>query len=146
LFSALPALVLRWLLGDLQVPMWALAPFGFLIALGAIRSQLEGTYHLESGLEAEAWTSRDLKKALGRGWYVVDGISFGDMGDVDHVAVGPSGVFAVETKYTDSTQDSRAGRAIAEGWIVLSTEQVESVRAAFLDWRGIREDYERKKG
>lgn len=163
---------------------------------------------MESSIDAEDWTSNDLRRALGPRWYVVDGLSFGAQGDVDHVVVGPSGVFVIETKYTDSTMDSRTGRALVRSWIdqshdnarrvglllkhnyghdlevtprviasgsefltlssevegadvirrrhlkaetdrwrklpaVLTAEEVESIRAALLDYRGIREDFER---
>jgi hypothetical protein len=204
------ALLFEWLVRAQGLPAWALGPIAVVMALWMSRSGLDGTYQLESGIEAEGWTSKDLRKALGRGWHIVDHISFGKLGDVDHVAVGPGGVFAVETKYTDSTQDSRAGRAIVESWIdqswanarhvrlllkhnygheiavrpivvtsgskflslraqvedkdvvrrrnlrgkaaewrampkVLSHHQVEAIRAALLDWRGIRAEFERDR-
>lgn len=127
------------------------------------------------------------------------------------MVVGPCGVFAVESKYTDSTMDSRRGRASVRSWVdqshdnarrvrlllkhncghelevspavivsgtefltlpadlegtevvrrrnlkaltsswrnrprLLSGDQVESIRAALLDYRGIREEYERNFG
>jgi hypothetical protein len=192
----------------MAVPVWLLGPVFVVAVMGAVKSQLDGTYHLESSIEAEGWTSSDLRKTLGSRWYVIDGLSFGAQGDVDHVVVGPSGVFAVETKFTDSTMDSRTGRALVTSWIdqsydsarrvrlllqhnygheldvaavvvvsgteflrlssevegtqvvrrrdlreltsrwrgasvCLSSEQVESVRAALLDYRGLREDFER---
>ena len=204
--AMLPYVFLR----DRQIPAWMLGPIVIVASFWAMRPQLDGTYQLQSGIDAEGWTSTDLKKALGTGWYVVDGISFGERGDVDHVVVGPAGVFAVESKYTDSTQASRSGRSMIRTWIdqsydnarrvrlllkynygqeidvdalvvasgtefmtlptevedvdvvrrrnlgkrtsvwrgmprVLSTEQVESIRAALLDWRGIRQDFERDR-
>jgi hypothetical protein len=204
------ALALRLLFGTREVPIWSLGPIMIVTALWAMRSQLEGTYHLETGLEAEGWTSKDLRKGLGRGWYVVDGISFGERGDVDHVVIGPAGVFVIETKYTDSPLASRSGRETVLGWIeqsrdnanrirrllkhnyghdvdalplvvtsgtelltlpaevedtyvvrrrnlqkvtgawrtmpqILSSERIESIRAALLDFRGIRDDFERNR-
>lgn len=204
----LSAAGLRWALEEIAVPAWMLGPVFVVAVMGAVKTQLDGTYHLESSVEAEGWTSTDLRKALGPRWYVVDGVSFGAQGDVDHVVVGPSGVFAVETKYTDSTMDSRTGQRLVTSWIdqsyknarrvrfllkhnyghdldvspvvvvsgtellalspdvegtqvvrrrdlrtltcrwrdrpvSLTPEQVESVRAALLDYRGLREDFER---
>ena len=204
----LSAAGLRLALGEIAVPAWILGPVFVVAAMGAVKTQLDGTYLLESSIEAEGWTSTDLRKALGPRWYVVDGVSFGAQGDVDHVVVGPSGVFAVETKFTDSTMDSHTGRTLVMSWIdqsnenarrvrlllehnyghgldvsavvvvsgtelltlspnvegtqvvrrrdlrtltsrwrdgpvSLSPEQVEAVRAALLDYRGLREDFER---
>src|ERR671919_3018286 len=209
--SGATGLLLALVFPNEQVPLWLLGPTSALFGLWAGRSQLDGTYYLQSGIEAEGWTSSKLRKAFRRGWHVVNWISFGDQGDVDHVVVGPGGVFAIETKFTDSSQDSRMGREIVEGWIdqshdgarhvrlllkheyghnldvapmvvvsggpnlklppdvedvyvvqlrnlgevtvtwlsmprVLSSEQVESIRAALLDYRGIREEFERARG
>ena len=82
------------------------------------RSQIDGTYHLVAARDTERWTSKDLRSLLGRGWYVVDGIHFWH-GDVDHVAVGPSGVYLVETKHTDSELDlnTRRGLKSASAWV-----------------------------
>lgn len=51
---------------------------------------------------AEQWTSESLGKV--RGWQVTNSLTFYD-GDVDHVAVTPSGVLAVETKYRHRQTD-----------------------------------------
>jgi Nuclease-related domain len=45
-----------------------------------------------------------LRKLRKDGWHVVDRVDFEDR-DVDHVVVGPSGVYAIDTKYTDSLCD-----------------------------------------
>lgn len=37
-----------------------------------------------------------------QGWRLVNGLAFGGIGDVDHVLIGPGGVFAIESKYTTS--------------------------------------------
>lgn len=36
------------------------------------------------------------------GWHVVNGLLLGSHGDIDHVLVGPGGVFAIESKWTSS--------------------------------------------
>ena len=57
---------------------------------------------------AEILRSRRMKR---RGWRVVNGLEFAGHGDVDHTLVGPSGVFAVESKWTNQSwrigQDAR---------------------------------------
>lgn len=95
--AGIVAAVFYFLFRDQTVPAWTLGPVAIVAMFWGLRPQLDGTYQLESGLEAQGWTSTDLRKALGRGWYVIDNISFGDMGNVDHAVVGPGGVFAVET-------------------------------------------------
>jgi len=37
-----------------------------------------------------------------QGWRLVNGLGFHGLGDVDHVLIGPGGVFAIESKYTTS--------------------------------------------
>ena len=37
-----------------------------------------------------------------QGWRLVNGLPFGGLGDVDHVLIGPGGVFAIESKYSTS--------------------------------------------
>jgi len=56
----------------------------------------DGSFNSRIGALAEEWTHQEFKKL---GFYVIDGIEF-DGFDVDHVAVGPTGVFALETKWT----------------------------------------------
>jgi len=47
---------------------------------------------------AEVLQSRRMKRA---GWQVVNGLGFAGHGDVDHSLVGPGGLFAVESKWTN---------------------------------------------
>ncbi len=90
---------------------------------------IDGTYYLVAGRDAERWTSNALRKMCGRGWYVIDGISFWH-GDADHVVVGPGGVYVVETKHTDSNFDARSGfgRRAIEDWVDQLNRRHRSVR------------------
>jgi hypothetical protein len=87
---------------EVTIPLWMLSPFGILVALLAMRSQLDGTYQLESGDEAQSWTEADLKRLIPHGWYVIPNIPFDGNPNVDLVLFGPAGVCAIEVKYTDS--------------------------------------------
>jgi len=60
------------------------------------QSALFGT--LGEQATAEILESRRMKRA---GWRVVNGLAFAGHGDVDHTLIGPSGVFAVESKWTN---------------------------------------------
>jgi len=51
------------------------------------------------GGEAEIWTSNGLRRLRRAGWTVIDHVPFEER-NVDHVLVGPSGVIAVESKYS----------------------------------------------
>ncbi|MGD9795500.1 MAG: nuclease-related domain-containing protein [Acidimicrobiia bacterium] len=45
----------------------------------------------------EGWTSEELRK-LGPEWVIVESISLGGS-DIDHVAIGPPGVFVIDSKF-----------------------------------------------
>lgn len=114
---------------DWSVPGWAAIGVVLVIGVGMSWSQFDGTYHLEGARDAERWTSKDLRKVLGRDWHVVDGIHFWH-GDADHIVVGPSGVYVVEVKNTDSVLDlsSRYGRDQCEEWVDAVRRRARSTR------------------
>jgi hypothetical protein len=51
------------------------------------------------GADAEVWTSKELRKATAGNWVVLDDVPF-EKRNIDHVVIGATGVFAVETKYS----------------------------------------------
>jgi hypothetical protein len=53
------------------------------------------------GGTAEVWTGTETRKWKRRAWKLVHAVPFQGY-DVDHVAIGPSGVLAIETKYGDT--------------------------------------------
>ena len=64
---------------------------------------------LVDGDLGEQFTSDEVRKLRRRGWKVVDRVEFA-YDDVDHVVVGPGGVFAIETKWTNWPWSVDAGR------------------------------------
>lgn len=70
------------------------ASYGWTVAYSLM---LDGSHLRMMGAEAEKWTSAELRKTSG--WTVVDAVEFAAR-DIDHVAVGPAHVLAVETKWT----------------------------------------------
>lgn len=114
---------------DWSVPGWAAIGVVLVVGTGMSWSQFDGTYYLEGARDAERWTSKDLRKTLGRSWHVIDGIYFWH-GDADHVVVGPSGVYVVEVKNTDSVLDlsSRYGRDQCEEWVGAVRRRARSTR------------------
>jgi hypothetical protein len=101
---AIGSLVGALLVPNMHIPLWSLLPAGFVLLAGFAYPMIDGTYHLWAADLAEGWTAADLRKLRKDGWHVVDRVDFGDR-DVDHFLVGPSGVNAIDTKYTDSLCD-----------------------------------------
>jgi hypothetical protein len=61
--------------------------------------QATGTASTMMGDEAEQWTAQELRKLRNRGWKLINHVSLQGR-DIDHVLLGPGGVFGVETKWT----------------------------------------------
>lgn len=119
-----------WLIAPgVEVPLWAVVPAMSVCVLGAGWDQLVGTYSLACGRDAEKWTSDELRKRAPAGSRVVDWIPFGDR-DVDHVLVTSSGVYVVETKYTDSVVNLKtfAGVRSAQEWAGQAHRNARSIR------------------
>ncbi|MCK1823044.1 NERD domain-containing protein [Streptomyces sp. XM83C] len=58
---------------------------------GEIRSWLDG-------LAGERVTGRVLDRLRGHGWFVLHAVQWASGADIDHLAIGPAGVFAVNSK------------------------------------------------
>ncbi|MFJ9343456.1 nuclease-related domain-containing protein [Streptomyces sp. NPDC101733] len=52
-----------------------------------------------TGLEGERRVGRELERLVPLGWRVLHGIEKGNGGDIDHLMIGPGGVFTVNTKH-----------------------------------------------
>ena len=89
-----------------STPSWQL-PFslgvlvGFLPALWLAFSSAMGFAPRFLGADAERWTADELRKLPGRSWAVFHDVVL-DKVNVDHVAVGPGRLYAIETKWTSS--------------------------------------------
>jgi hypothetical protein len=59
---------------------------------------MDNSHFRRRGLWAEQWTTKTLKKKLGNEWSIFDDMPFAS-GNVDHVLIGPGGIYAVETKW-----------------------------------------------
>lgn len=82
-----------FLAGSLCVGLtWWITAIAGLLALGADR-QRKGA----QGEEATALALRPLER---RGWRVVHDIEVPGKGNVDHLLIGPGGVYAIDSKYT----------------------------------------------
>ncbi len=75
----------------------------------SLTMQATGTAPVMMGGEPEQWTARELRKMRRHGWLVVNHFLL-RRDDVDHVLIGPGGVYAVETNWSASW-DSDFARA-----------------------------------
>jgi Nuclease-related domain len=100
--AAVVALLAGWVLGlpsELLILAECAAIAAFL-SVGPVVDRDIGRWR--RGAEGEEAVGRILDGLAGEGWHVLHDVTFG-RGNIDHVAIGPGGVFAVETK-------SHAGR------------------------------------
>ena len=72
---------------------------GIIGALAFQVTQMAGTSGIAMGEIAEQWTAQELRKLRRQGWRVINHVMLRTW-DIDHVLVGPGGVFAIETKWS----------------------------------------------
>jgi hypothetical protein len=91
---------------------------GLLVAaaflLWAVRDGLRGLDSFFKGARGEESVAV-LLAALPRGFHVFHDVPYGGAGGIDHVAVGPSGVFAIETKCWSGTVTLEGGALLIDG-------------------------------
>jgi Nuclease-related domain len=79
--------------------------------IGALVLSGDASYTWRRGAEAEDDTARLLRRAL-PDWTLLHGISLVS-GDIDHVAIGPGAVLAIESKWTGDPWERPRGRSRA---------------------------------
>lgn len=70
----------------------------------------DGELHRRMGIMGETWSNDELSWLSKRGWHLFSNVAFERL-DVDQVLIGPSGLFAIETKFSsrsDASQDVAA--------------------------------------
>ena len=84
----------------------------FLVTIAWLVHVTSGSYGWSLGKLGEEGTAEVVVSASRRrrGWRLVNGIYFDTHGDVDHVLVGPGGVFVIESKFQTSTCRVEGGR------------------------------------
>jgi hypothetical protein len=78
------------------------------MTLWLLTLQLTGTATIMMGDEAEQWTAQALRRLQRSGWRLVNHVAL-TQEDIDHILLGPGGVYAVETKWS-SGWNSRHGQ------------------------------------
>lgn len=90
-----------------------------------------GIAHRSMGAEAEQWTAQELAKLDDRRWVVFHDVAL-RWGNLDHVAIGPGRVYAIETKWT--ARDDLDRFLQGAGW---QAQRQASELQALLDARGV---------
>ena len=80
-----------------------------------------GTTSKMMGALAEVWTAQELRRLRRRGWRVVNHVSLRPW-NIDHVLIGPGGVFAVETKW--ASEPWNLDRLDSDDQVLRAVEQV----------------------
>jgi hypothetical protein len=120
---------------------------GMLSAIGFFVVQFTGTAYTMAGELAEQWTAAELRKLRRNGWHLVNHFRL-RQADIDHVLIGPGGVFAVETKWSSDAWeidpiDDRLKRAVEHVggearrlrlWAEFKRAGVESVEPVVFLW------------
>ena len=115
------------------LPLW----FGILLALGTgiglvilARRQQSLVYGYFKGARGEEITASELARLSGD-WTVFNGLQLPDGGDIDHVAVGPQGVFVIETKHwSGEVALGTDGSILANGRPLHGRSPIAQVRTA----------------
>ena len=95
---AMIATVVHWVMWDPIAPFVTgavVASFGWVLHIAI--SDATGLANKRIGLTAEQWTVEELNQ-LGRGWQSRHHVML-EYVDVDHVALGPGGIHAIDTKF-----------------------------------------------
>lgn len=124
-----------------SIAAWSVPILLWTVLIGAASPMLFGTYSKEMGADAEVWTSKELAKLQGSGCEHFDHLVFENR-DVDHVLVHPSGVYVIETKYTDNEVDL-AGRTTDRtfrDWCRQAEDRSRRIRALLVIANQLRVD------
>lgn len=124
-----------------SIPAWSAPIVLWTVLIGAASPMLFGTYSKDMGADAEVWTSKELAKLRDSGCEHFDHLVFENR-DVDHVLVHPSGVYVIETKYTDNEVDL-AGRTTdrtLRDWCHQAEDRWRRIRALLVIAHRLRVD------
>ena len=118
---------------------------GTLSALWLLVVQASGTAPTMMGDLGEQWTAHELRRLRRDGWRLVNHVTLRTP-DIDHVLIGPGGVFAIETKWSANEWKPDDRRIVAAAntardnarlltlWRELKSLGIGQVRAAVFLW------------
>jgi hypothetical protein len=122
---------------------------GVLAALAMMTQQATGTAQTGMGATAEQWTASELRQLRKAGGRVVNHLAL-ERGDIDHVLIAPSGLYAVETKWSANgwnltARSDRLDAALSQVrrnarhlrlWHPVAAAQISTVRPVLFLWGG----------
>lgn len=123
---------------------------GVLAVLAMLTQQATGTAQTGMGATAEQWTAGELRRLRKAGGRIVNHVAL-ERGDIDHVVLAPSGVYAVESKWSAHGWDlaSRSDRLDAalnqvrrnarqlRLWHPIAAAGITAVRPVLFLWGGV---------
>ena len=92
-----------------------------------------GSVTAELGQQGEQWTAQELRKLRGDGWRVVNHVVLRRR-DIDHVLVGPGGVYAIESKW----KSDPLRLSPLDSWIVEAVTQARSNARDLTMWHDLK--------
>jgi hypothetical protein len=96
----------------------------WLVVLAALL--LSGAAPQMMGLQAEEWTAQELRTMYRKGWKVISGLKPKPNFDIDHIAIGPAGLFVVEVKWSgDQWPTEKTGNSYMRKQLIASINQVK---------------------
>ncbi len=82
------------------------------------------TYGYFKGARGEEMVAGELAH-LPAEWTIFNGLILPNGGDIDHIAVGPQGLFVIETKYWKGNVSIANGQVLAEGRVIQNSPIVQ---------------------
>jgi hypothetical protein len=82
------------------------------------------------GTAGEQWTAEDLRCQRRRGWRLINGLTFHDRADIDHVAIGPPGILVVESKWSAHPWPGQGEGGFMSDQLAAHVKQAKRNRAA----------------
>lgn len=105
-------------LGAAGLLHWSVGALLLLVAVGGFmyycRQQPKLVYGYFKGARGEEMVAGELAHLPGE-WTVFNGLLLPNGQDIDHVAIGPQGIFVVETKHWSGAVTIEAGQILANG-------------------------------
>jgi len=88
--------------------------------------QTTGTSATLMGAAAESWTAEELRKLRSQGWSIFDAVPLkeGKL-DLDHLAISPAGVFAIETKWSGTGWTGSSSRSYIQRCVAQAQERAQ---------------------
>ncbi len=77
------------------------------------------------GARGEERVGRILAPLRSQGWAIISDLQFNDVGNIDHLAIGPQGVFVIDTKNVRGLVSVGSAGIAVDGW---PKEYVDQVR------------------